>query len=1111
VKSHAKVPSVGSSSAAKLIALAIVALCAGLLAPTLASASRNLETSIPTGVGPTALAVDDSNGDIYVSEFLEETLSVSRFDSTGAAKNFTAGPNAGTNKLTGSFSFGPGASQVAVDSNSGRIYVTNLSAVEVFENTGEPLTSINGSSTPNHSYEASCGVAVDQSSGEVYVGDHAGFVWRYTPSGGSIEEANFSGGVSAPMPVCNVAAAQGIVYASDSLAAGEARAFKDSDFEATEPPPSPSSTLIDEGATAIYADSTNADLYVDKGSVIDVSDSSGTDLYSFGSGDFGSSSGVAVMPSPTGKAYVSDAEGEEVDVYGAPLPRSLETSIPTGVGPTALAVDDSNGDIYVSEFLEETLSVSRFDSTGAAKNFTAGPNAGTNKLTGSFSFGPGASQVAVDSNSGRIYVTNLSAVEVFENTGEPLTSINGSSTPNHSYEASCGVAVDQSSGEVYVGDHAGFVWRYTPSGGSIEEANFSGGVSAPMPVCNVAAAQGIVYASDSLAADEARAFKDSDFEATEPPPSPSSTLIDEGATAIYADSTNADLYVDKGSVIDVSDSSGTDLYSFGSGDFGSSSGVAVMPSPTGKAYVSDAEGEEVDVYGPRTGGLPTFELTIQKTGNGTGTVTSSPVAISCGLGCSAEFEEGKVVELEATADPDSEFTGWSTVTGDPGTCTGTTSPCEVTMNEAVELEAEFALKPPTVTEIFPDEGPLVGGNTITIVGTDLVDVEEIKFGATPANLASLVEVSPTEIEIDAPVHAVGTVDVIVTTEGGSSANTAADNYTYVEVPAVTGLNPTEGPTAGGTTLVIEGTDLANIEEVKFGNVPADLSSLVEVSSTEIEIEAPAHSAGTFAVLVTTPGDTSVDTPADDYTYIAPPAVTGLSPNKGPVAGGNEVEIIGTRLSEASQVEFGTTVVDDEEFIENTDTEIVVEAPAHEVGKVHVRVTTIGGISGKFSVDEYTFVGPASLTVSTAGTGSGSVTCDGGACAPTYAFGTEVTLAASASAGSTFGGWSGGGCAGTGPCVVTMEANTTVTATFNVIPPTSPSPLEECVVPKLKGKSLKNAKSALANANCKTGKVTRPKGKKGSLVVKSSKPGAGTTLPTDSKVDLTLGRKPKKRK
>jgi Bacterial Ig-like domain (group 2)/Nidogen-like/Divergent InlB B-repeat domain len=78
----------------------------------------------------------------------------------------------------------------------------------------------------------------------------------------------------------------------------------------------------------------------------------------------------------------------------------------------------------------------------------------------------------------------------------------------------------------------------------------------------------------------------------------------------------------------------------------------------------------------------------------------------------------------------------------------------------------------------------------------------------------------------------------------------------------------------------------------------------------------------------------------------------------------------------------------------------------------------------------------SLTVTEAGTGAGTVTsaptginCPT-TCSANFASGAQVTLTARPSDGSTFVGWSGGGCTGTGTCVVTLNAATTVTATFN---------------------------------------------------------------------------------
>jgi hypothetical protein len=48
----------------------------------------------------------------------------------------------------------------------------------------------------------------------------------------------------------------------------------------------------------------------------------------------------------------------------------------------------------------------------------------------------------------------------------------------------------------------------------------------------------------------------------------------------------------------------------------------------------------------------------------------------------------------------------------------------------------------------------------------------------------------------------------------------------------------------------------------------------------------------------------------------------------------------------------------------------------------------------------------------------------------------VTLTATPATGSAFTGWSGGGCAGTGPCTVTMDTAKTVTAAFAQATPTS---------------------------------------------------------------------------
>jgi hypothetical protein len=92
-----------------------------------------------------------------------------------------------------------------------------------------------------------------------------------------------------------------------------------------------------------------------------------------------------------------------------------------------------------------------------------------------------------------------------------------------------------------------------------------------------------------------------------------------------------------------------------------------------------------------------------------------------------------------------------------------------------------------------------------------------------------------------------------------------------------------------------------------------------------------------------------------------------------------------------------------------------------------------------------------LSVTKAGAGSGTVTSSpagincGTTCSASFNNGTSVTLSAAAASGSSFTGWGGGGCSGTGPCVVALTANTTVTATFGTVAPPPPSSYAQGVV------------------------------------------------------------------
>ena len=79
---------------------------------------------------------------------------------------------------------------------------------------------------------------------------------------------------------------------------------------------------------------------------------------------------------------------------------------------------------------------------------------------------------------------------------------------------------------------------------------------------------------------------------------------------------------------------------------------------------------------------PIATLTISKTGDGTGWVSSAPPGIACGSVCSANFSLGATVTLTATATADSIFAGWT------GGCSGTDT-CTVILDAAQTVSATF--------------------------------------------------------------------------------------------------------------------------------------------------------------------------------------------------------------------------------------------------------------------------------------------------------------------------------------------------------------------------------------------------------------------------------------
>jgi secreted trypsin-like serine protease len=88
-----------------------------------------------------------------------------------------------------------------------------------------------------------------------------------------------------------------------------------------------------------------------------------------------------------------------------------------------------------------------------------------------------------------------------------------------------------------------------------------------------------------------------------------------------------------------------------------------------------------------------FMLTVSPTGSGSGSVTTTDGNIDCPPVCSFSYTSGAGVTLHAAADPGSAFAGWS-----GAGCSGTSTTCSVTMNQARTVTATFTNTSGTPTQ-----------------------------------------------------------------------------------------------------------------------------------------------------------------------------------------------------------------------------------------------------------------------------------------------------------------------------------------------------------------------------------------------------------------------------
>ncbi|MDA0169152.1 hypothetical protein OJ998_08655 [Solirubrobacter taibaiensis] len=409
-------------------------------------------------------------------------------------------------------------------------------------------------------------------------------------------------------------------------------------------------------------------------------------------------------------------------------------------------------------------------------------------------------------------------------------------------------------------------------------------------------------------------------------------------------------------------------------------------------------------------GTPAGPATLTVHTAGSGTVTSSAAGIDCGAACSTTVADGTTVTLTATAAPGSRFVGWS------GACAGTASTCQVDVGGAMDVTATF-----------------VGSASLTVSKTGTGTVTSTPAGIDCGETCTVTQDQGTKVTLTA---------------------TAAEGFVFAGW---------SGACTGAGTCEVTLSEPKTVT-ASFTRILGAFPFLVDVSGRGRVTSPQGVDCGAFALcewrVIEGVTHTLTATPEAGARF------TGWS-GEGCLGTGvctitvNEVTFVSARFidlwtltvaksgsgtgsvaADVGAIDCGNTctaVYDNGTQVTLTATPAADSAFVGWEGKecLHLGPCTITVVADRKPTA--IFVTKPTLSVTKNGTGTGTVTSAGAGiecgatCTSEIHPGATVTLTAAPAVGSTFTGWSGGGCSGTQPCQVKVDASKSVTATFTVNP------------------------------------------------------------------------------
>jgi hypothetical protein len=419
---------------------------------------------------------------------------------------------------------------------------------------------------------------------------------------------------------------------------------------------------------------------------------------------------------------------------------------------------------------------------------------------------------------------------------------------------------------------------------------------------------------------------------------------------------------------------------------------------------------------------PKFALKVKKSGLGTGTVTSSPPGINCGLTCEAEYEEGTAVTLTGAPGANTKsatWTGCDSVNGE--------NKCLVSMSGAKEVTATFALEQHLLSVSKTGSG--TGKVTSSAPGIDCGATCSASFDhGTVVTLSAPADAGSEFSGWSGGCAGAGTCEVTMSEAKEVTATFEEEEIEEPGIPLTVSLEGTGGGTVTSDSGLISCTPFCS-DEYEAGTVVTLTATPAQGSTFYSWKYCDAGGVNGRQCTVTLDKAKTVKatfTTTHALTLTKAGGLGKVQSSPGGILCLANCSETTAAFREGTEVVLKQTPAKHFHFVEWLGDCSGASTCQVTMGEDH-------DVSAEFAEDPKHL-----LTLTKSGGGAGTVKSSvagincGATCATTkaaYYQGEIVELTATPGKGSAFKGWSGAGCSGTGTCSVTISEAKEVTAEF----------------------------------------------------------------------------------